>query len=664
MKAPAQQYLFGKGTMRKDEREDKALGPLPKWDLRDLFPGQDSKEFAAALLFIEKQSKEFADKYQGKVVKLSGPALGDAIEAYEKIAESVARVLAYVDLTRAADIDQSAWATDTADRVRTATECTLFFTLEINKMKEGDLLEKIAAPKLASYAPWIGKVRNMREYQLSDAVEKYQHQMESVTEEAWRRLYDQLRADLRVPVRGRELTEAEAVSIIDSSPDQKLRRETYAALGQALGDNKKAFALITNTLADLKAMDDRWRQFENPEDRRHLDNQIEKETVDALTKAVRDGYAKTAHRYYEWKAKKAGVARLHPADRNAPLPGEKGRTYTWDEAKEIVLTAFEKISPEMAAIGREFFDKGWIDAEPRPGKDSGGFSHPAVPSAHPYILFNFFGNAGDVMTLAHELGHGIHQVLASKQGFLKSDTPLTLAETASVFGEMIVFKELLGRETDLIAQRNMIAQKVEDMLNTVVRQTAFFTFEQKIHAERREKGELSPERISDIWQQTQKDSLGPAVNLDTPGAENYWMYVPHFVHDPFYVYAYSFGDCLVNALYDEYSKASDKKEFAEKYVDLLKAGGTKRHDAALAEFGLDTADPLFWKKGLGVIERYIDDLGTLDKRIDAVQKAHQDFKNAAGEVSELKRPGNDDRPHTVDPTSTKNARRGPKMGGP
>ena len=620
-----------------------------------MFPSKESKEFAAALDGLETDSRNFATKYQGKVGRLTGAQLGDAIEAYEKISEAVTRITAYTQLTRAIDSEEGSWAQDVSDRVRRSTEATLFFQLEINKLKEADLLEKIAAPKLAAYAPWIGKVRSLRDHQLSPAVEQYKHQMQPVAEDAWRRLYDQLMIDLRFNVRGKELTEAETLNIIDTSPDHKLRREAFAEFGKVLGENKKTFALITNTLADLMAMDDRWRSYDSPEASRHLDNQIEKETVAALTKSVRDNYAKTSHRYYAWKAKKAGVARLHPADRNAPLPGEKGRTYTWDEAKEIVLTAFGKLSPEMETVGREFFDKGWIDAAPRAGKDSGGFTYPA--GNHPYILMNYFGSAADVMTLAHELGHGIHEAMAAKQGLLKSETPLTLAETASVFGEMLAFRELLSREDDMIVRRNMIAQKIEDMLNTVVRQTAFFTFEQKLHAERRDKGELSPERISDLWQETQKESLGPAVNLDVDGAQNLWMNVPHFVHTPFYVYAYAFGDCLVNALYDEYTKAPDKTEFAQKYTDLLKAGGTKRHDAALADFGLDTADPQFWKKGLSVIERYIDELTILDQRIENIEKAHRDFKNSAGEVSELKKPANDDKPHTVDPPSSKHARK-------
>ncbi|TAL26901.1 MAG: M3 family oligoendopeptidase [Alphaproteobacteria bacterium] len=637
--------------MADDHSPNDAGTRLPRWDLRDLFPAPDSKEFAAALSSIEAESKTFAAKYQDKVGKLSGQQLGEAIEAYEKISQLEARVRAYADLTRAIDNEKSGWAVDVADKLRKASEQTLFFTIEINNMREGDLFEKISAPKLAHYGPWLAKTRLLREHQLSEEVEKYRRQMDPVTEDAWGRLYDQLMIDLRFKVGGKELTEGETLNIIDNDPDPKKRREAFAEFTRVLGENKKTFALVTNTLADLKSLDDRWRDYEKPDDSRHLDNQIDRETVEALAKTVRDNYSKTSHRYYAWKAKKVGVARLHPADRNAPLPGQKGREYTWDEAKEIVLAAYAKLSPELAAIGKRFFDEGWIDAAPRAGKDSGGFSHPATPDTHPYILLNFFGSAGDVMTLAHELGHGIHQVLASGQGHLKSDTPLTLAETASVFGEMITFRELLARETDLTVRRNMIAQKVEDMLNTVVRQTAFFTFEQLVHEERREKGELSSERISDLWQKTQLESLGPAVNLDVEGAQNLWMNVPHFIHTPFYVYAYAFGDCLVNALYDAYEKTPDKEDFAQKYTTLLKAGGTKRHDTAVADFGLDTNDPLFWKKGLSVIERYIDELVALDSKLEVDSKNAKTFNGAASKDA-----ANDDKPEV---TPKKPAARGP-----
>jgi oligoendopeptidase F len=610
--------------------------PPPRWDLSHLYPGPESREFSVALKLHETEARRFEKKYKGKTAKLTGDQLGEAIAAFEKVSALEARIQSYLDLSAAADNGNSAWAADISDRLRKSSAHTLFFTREISDMREGDLFEKIASPKLAFYGPWIAKTRSFRDHMLSAEAEDYQHRMEPVTEAAWRRLFDQLILDLRFKVGGKELTEGETVNLIDNAPDPKVRREAFAELGRVLGENRKTFSLITNTLADLKALDDGWREYEKAEDSRHLDNQTDAETVDALVKAVRGGFARTAHRYYAWKAKKAGVARLHPADRNAPLEGQ-GRNYTWDEAKEIVLAAYEKLSPELAAIGRRFFDEGWIDAEPRPNKDSGGFSHPTVPDTHPYILMNFYGTASDVMTLAHELGHGIHQMLAAQQGHFKADTPLTLAETASVFGEALAFRELMAREEDEGARRSLLAKKIEDMLNTVVRQTGFYLFEQRLHAERREKGELPAERIAELWQDTQRETLGPAVNIEAEGAENLWMHIPHFIHTPFYVYAYAFGDCLVNALYDDYSRAEDKEDFVKKYTELLKTGGAKRPESAIAAFGIDTADPQFWKKGLSVIERHIDELVALDAKLAAKEKAAPAFNDAAA-------PANDDAP--------------------
>jgi len=606
----------------------------PRWDLSALFPAKDSPAFEQALKDIAKDVKTFADTYRGGVAKLSGQDLGRAVTAFEKISENIARVESFVDLTRATDVSHDAWASKISDRLRDTTQDMLFFTLELNKLSEAALLEKMRAPELAHYAPWVAGVRSGRAHQLPDAAEKYRHIREATAEDAWHRLFDQTMTSLRFDVGGQKLTEAETLNIVDNDEDAGKRKAAWEAFAKGLGDNRKTFALITNTLAALKAAEDRQRGFEKPEDSRHLENRIERETVEALVSAVRESYPKTSHRYYEWKAKKQGVARLHPADRNAPLAGHSAKSIPWDDAKEIVLQSFAKLSPEMEKIGRRFFDEGWIDAEPRAGKDSGGFSHPTVPSAHPYILVNYFGTPSDVMTLAHELGHGIHQVLAGAQGHLMADTPLTVAETASVFGEMLVFRALLDREEDPVARRAMIAGKVEDMLNTVVRQTAFFNFEQRLHQEHRDKGEVSPDRLAELWRDISRESLGPAVNTDTPGAGDFWAHVPHFVHTPFYVYAYAFGDCLVNALYDEYAAASDKNVFADKYIDLLQAGGSKGHEALLAPFGFDTADPAFWKKGLGVIERYIDDLIALDTKIEAALKAQNDFKNAGKDIAD------------------------------
>ena len=320
---------------------------------------------------------------------------------------------------------------------------------------------------------------------------------------------------------------------------------------------------------------------------------------------MRASYPRLSHRYYAMKAKWLGLEKLQHWDRNAPLPQEEDRTIPWSEAKERVFAAYNAFSPELAAIGRRFFDSPWIDVPPRPGKASGAFAHPTVPSVHPYLLLNYHGKSRDVMTLAHELGHGVHQILASKQGYLRSGTPLTLAETASVFGEMLTFRAVLDAETDPTRRRMLLAGKVEDMLNTVVRQIAFYTFESCLHEARR-KGELSSEQIGEIWMGVQGESLGPAFEF-TPDYNVYWAYVPHFVHTPFYVYAYAFGDCLVNALYSVY-QSGEVPGFQEKYLDLLRAGGTLRHKELLAPFGLDASDPGFWNKGLDVIDGFITEL--------------------------------------------------------
>jgi oligoendopeptidase F len=438
---------------------------------------------------------------------------------------------------------------------------------------------------------------------LSDDIEKLLHEKHVAGRAAWVRLFDETIADLRFPIRGKELTEAEALDLL-SDTDPEIRREAALTIGEVLGKNVRTFALITNTLAKDKEIEDRWRHFPGPISSRNLANFVEDEVVDALIAAVRGSYPQLAHRYYKLKARWFGVEELPFWDRNAPLPEQQERTISWPEAQETVLSAYRAFTPEMAAIGGRFFAGQWIDAPVRPGKASGAFAHPTVPSAHPYLLLNYQGRVRDVMTLAHELGHGVHQLLANGQGYLMADTPLTLAETASVFGEMLTFRALLARETDPGRRKLMLASKVEDMLNTVVRQIAFVSFEQRVHDERRE-AELTPDRLAEIWFEVQRESLGPGLRLDGV-YRHYWSYIPHFVHTPFYVYAYAFGDCLVNSLYAVYEDAH--QGFAERYLAMLRAGGTLRHRELLAPFGLDAADPSFWSKGLSVVAGLIDEI--------------------------------------------------------
>jgi oligoendopeptidase F len=585
------------------------LGSLPEWDLRDLYPGRESPELAKDLANAEAAAKDFRTRYAGKLAGLPGTELGAAIAAYERLDETLTRVMSFAELVYSGDQSNPELAKfyqTMQERVSEISTQVLFFTLEINRLDDALLAEKLKVPALARYAPWLRDVRVRRPHDLPDEIERLLHEKRVAGRNAWTRLFDETMAGLRFAVDGKELTSAEALHLL-SDRDPKVRKAAAKSIGAVLGKNLRLFALITNTLAKDKAIEDQWRRFPRPISDRNLSNLVEDEVVDALIGAVRAAYPKLSHRYYALKAKWFGVKQLDYWDRNAPLPEADEKTIPWAKAQDIVLGAYGRFSPDLAAVGRRFFDGRWIDAPTRPGKAPGAFAHPTVPSAHPYLLLNYLGKTRDVMTLAHELGHGVHQVLAGKQGQLLSATPLTLAETASVFGEMLTFRALLDAETDPKRRKAMLAGKVEDMLNTVVRQIAFVEFERRVHDERRQ-GELMPDRLCQIWMDVQTESLGPALRFDEE-YRTYWTYIPHFIHSPFYVYAYAFGDCLVNSLYAAYQRAS--AGFAEKYLDLLRAGGTKRHKELLAPFGLDASDPAFWNGGLGVVAGFIDELEKL-----------------------------------------------------
>jgi oligoendopeptidase F len=597
------------GTAQEPER---VLGALPEWDLSDLYPGRDSPQLARDLATLAAETEAFRTQFEGRLALLSGAELGAAVAQYERLQELAGRITSYASLVYAGNVSDpeiGRFFQTMQERINAVSTALLFFTLELNRLDDEALAAKAAAPALARYRPWLRDIRAFRPHQLSDELEKLLHEKYVAGRAAWVRLFDETIADLRFPFRGRELTEPEALDLL-SNPDPEIRREAGLAIGEVLGRHERVFALITNTLAKDKEIEDRWRRFPRPISSRNLANFVEDEVVDALCAAVRASYPALSHRYYRLKARWFGVERLPFWDRNAPLPDDEDRTIPWSEAAATVLQAYRRFSPEMAEVGERFFRARWIDAPVRRGKSPGAFAHPTVPSAHPYLLLNYQGRVRDVMTLAHELGHGVHQVLAAPQGYLMADTPLTLAETASVFGEMLTFRALLAGESDARKRRVMLAQKVEDMLNTVVRQIAFVTFEERVHDERRE-AELTPARIAEIWLDVQRDSLGPA--LDLAGVyRHYWEYIPHFIHTPFYVYAYAFGDCLVNSLYAVYEEAH--QGFAERYLAMLRAGGTLRHRELLAPFGLDAGDPAFWSKGLGVIAGFIDELEALDKR--------------------------------------------------
>ncbi len=587
-------------------REGQHTADLPTWNLADLYPGPDSAELKADLDRAETAAKAFSAAYAGRIAGMSGRALAEAIAEYERIEETLGRVMSYAQLLFSGDSTDPAigkFSQSMNERVTAISSDLIFFTLDINRLEEAAVEQKLADPALSRWAPWLRDLRVFRPHQLSDELEKLLHEKEVTGRSAWSRLFDETVAGMRVPIAGEDLTVSAALNKL-SDRDRATREAAGKAVGAAFGDNIKLFALVTNTLAKDKEIIDTWRHYPRPGSLRNRANMVEDAVVDALVAAVTSDYARLAHRYYLMKAKWLGLPKLQHWDRNAPLPEDEDRQIPWGEARSRVLDAYGAFSPDLASVGATFFDKPWIDAELRPGKAGGAFAHPTVPSAHPYLLLNYHGRTRDVMTLAHELGHGVHQVLAGGQGYLMSGTPLTLAETASVFGEMLTFRALLDAETDPKRRRIMLTGKVEDMLNTVVRQIAFYQFETRLHDERRS-GELVPDRIGEIWMGVQTESLGPAFEF-TPEYKVFWSYVPHFIHSPFYVYAYAFGDCLVNALYSVFQDGHPG--FQAKYLDMLRAGGTKRHKELLAPFGLDATDPAFWKRGLDVISGFIDEL--------------------------------------------------------
>ena len=586
-----------------EARDDAAL---PGWDLSDLYPAPDSDELQHDLEQAAVAAELLHEEFAGRVADLDGAALGGLIARYEAIQETLERLTSYAYLVYCTAMDDAETAQffQTVREETTATSSRLLFlTLELNRIEDAALAAKLQAPALARYAPWVRDVRAFRPFQLSDEVERLLHEKQVAGRAAWMRLFDETMAALRFPVRGDALTSADALNLL-SDKDRDVRKEAAQALGTVLGENVRTFALITNTLAKDKEIEDQWRGFERPISARNLGNRVEDEVVDALIAAVEASAPRLAHRYYALKARWMGGDRLDYWDRTAPLPEDDDRLIGWDEAVETVLAAYGAFSPELAAIGRRFFENDWIDAPVRAGKSPGAFAHPTVPGAHPYLLLNYQGKTRDVMILAHELGHGVHQVLAGGQGLLMAETPLTLAETASVFGEQLTFRALLDAESDPVRRRVMLAGKVEDMLNTVVRQVAFCAFERRVHEERRS-GELTPDRLSEHWLAVQSESLGPALRFHDE-YRHYWTYIPHFIHAPFYVYAYAFGECLVNALYAVYR--AEPAGFEQKYLDMLRAGGSLRHKELLAPFGLDASDPAFWSRGLDVIAGFVDEL--------------------------------------------------------
>ncbi|HEU5046660.1 MAG TPA: M3 family oligoendopeptidase [Rickettsiales bacterium] len=584
---------------------------LPQWNLKDFYDSLQSPAVGKDIKRAQAMAEKFAKEYAGRVAKLEPKEFTEAVKQYEALSELLGKLGSYASLLYAGDMSKPENAQFYQNIQETLTNITselLFFTLSVNKLSDAQAKKLLNAPEFAHYAPWLRELRVLKPYQLSDEIEKLLHEKQVAGAAAWSRHFDEVIGELRFPVNKKPLVLEEALHLMSDS-DEKKRKEAALAVGDVLAKNIKTFALITNTLAKDKEIEDKWRGFKRPISSRNIANQVEDEVVDALMTSVRANYKNLTHRYYKMKAGWLGKKQLAYWDRAAPLPKVPERKYSWDEARELVLSAYAAFSPTLAKTGKQFFEKNWIDAEVRPGKAPGAFAHPCVPSVHPYLLVNFQGKARDVMTLAHELGHGVHQCLSAKQGALLSDTPLTLAETASVFGEQLAFREMLAREKNAARRKSILAGKVEDMLATVVRQIAMCEFEVRVHDERR-KGELTSEQIGQVWVDVQTEALGKHVKV-TSECRHFWAYIPHFIHTPFYVYAYAFGDCLVNSLYSAYQKEQSRgkaKDFEQKYIKMLESGGRYRHKELLAPFGLDASKPSFWQGGLDVIAGLIDEL--------------------------------------------------------
>lgn len=610
---PSAKYSLDKASLARPSRVKPAskTGKLPEWNLADLYSGIDAPEVARDLDKMDADCVAFETDYKGKLAtgtanEDGGKWLAEAVRRYEAIDDLAGRLGSYAGLVHAGDsVDPaiSKFYGDVSERLTAASTHLLFFALELNRVDDDILNRAMQAAELAHYRPWIEDLRKEKPYQLDDKLEQLFLEKAQTGYSAFNRLFDQTISGLRFKVGDNELAIEPTLNLLQDRDGAK-RKAAAEALAKTFKANERTFALITNTLAKDKDISDRWRGFKDVADSRHLNNRVEREVVDALVVSVRAAYPKLSHRYYALKAKWFGKKRLAYWDRNAPLPFAATDTIGWPDARNMVLTAYRGFSPKMADIAERFFTDRWIDAPVRPGKAPGAFSHPTTPSAHPYVLMNYQGKPRDVMTLAHELGHGVHQVLAAKNGALMAPTPLTLAETASVFGEMLTFRRLLAQTKSAKQRQALLAGKVEDMINTVVRQIAFYSFERAVHTERKN-GELTATRLGELWLSVQGESLGPAIEIKA-GYENYWMYIPHFIHSPFYVYAYAFGDCLVNSLYAVYENAAEG--FAERYLDMLAAGGTKHYSELLRPFGLDAKDPKFWDGGLSVIAGMIDEL--------------------------------------------------------
>ena len=595
--------------LRKPSNDE--IGKLPKWDLSDLYSSASAKEINRDLKKLKNLTNAFASEYENKLANLTAKQMLECLHAQEKINGLMGRLMSFASLQYyqlTTDTTRAKFLSDIQDKITEYSSKLVFFSLEFNSLKDKHLKNMLEqSSDLKRYETAFVQMRAMKPYQLSDELEKFLHQQSVVGATAWNKLFDETIANLKFQINKKTLSLEEVLNKF-SEANRNDRKKAANSLSLVLNQNINLFSRITNTLTKEKSIEDKWRQFPSPQFSRHLANAVEAEVVEALRDAVVSSYAKTSHRYYKLKAKWLGLKNLEVWDRNAPLPEYQEKLISWSKARDIVMAAFTTFDPRMEPLIQPFFEKGWIDAAVTQGKAPGAFAHPTVTDVHPYILLNYQGKQRDVMTLAHELGHGVHQSLAASQGEILSSTPLTLAETASVFGEMLTFQTMLAESDSELTRKHLLAGKVEDMINTVIRQISFYDFECRLHTER-QNGELTPDQIGKIWLDISQESLGPSFKFMT-GYENFWAYVPHFIHSPFYVYAYAFGDGLVNALYSAYKAGNIG--FEDKYFMLLSSGGSKHYSELLKPFKLDASNPQFWSEGLNLISSMIDQLESLE----------------------------------------------------
>jgi oligoendopeptidase F len=587
--------------------EERASGGGPaagvRWDLSDLYADPDDPALEADLDRALAEARDFAERYRGQIAALEASALADAIDRFEALQEPLVRASAYAQLLFAADTSHprhGALLQRVQERGTEIRNEVLFFELEWVALDAKRADAQLADPALARRRHLLRSLRRYRPHVLSEPEERILGEMATTGRNAFARLFDELMADLKFDVERdgetQRLGEEEVLSLL-YDPDRDCRRAGARALTEGLRAHARPLAFIFNTLVQDKSIDDRLRSYPVPMAARNLANEIDDASVESLLSACAARYPLVA-RYYRLKARILGLDRLEDYDRYAPLAADVG-TRSFDDARRIVLDAYADFSPRMEEIARRFFDARWIDAELRDGKRGGAFCAATLPSLHPYVLLSYTGNLRDVMTVAHELGHGVHQSLAAQQGLFEQDTPLTTAETASVFGEMLVFRRLMREESDPAVRLGLLCGKLEDAFAKVFRQVAMTRFEELLHAARREEGELPIDRVNALWMEANRPMFGDAVHLSQDYAW-WWLYIPHFVHSPFYCYAYAFGELLVLALLRRYDEEGEA--FVPRYLELLGAGGSDSPEALLARIDLDIGDPAFWDGGLAVLE--------------------------------------------------------------